>query len=334
MLTTKSDARGAAQLTLQLAEIALAASLIAQSTALAGPAALALRAIGTAVMGFGLVTMGHCAQHECIHNTAFATRRLNTVVSWIVSMPRLTNPAWERMLHKDHHTYTNDPARDPEIMAGVPANSMPGSFEAYITKLLRIGGGKYRLGAWSARLAVLINCAAGRIVGYSGFDPVPEAKAASFRTSLQRSCRLQLVIYAGVLAAVAASGSWTTAWRYWLLPFLVGEPMHAFFHVADHLNCAHDYKNGAENTRTTPAPAFVRFNLWNMNYHAEHHLYPSIPFHQLPKAHSLLEGHFVHASPSALDMHRQLLTRWMPYFRERLEQGVDKVEASWEPCSE
>jgi fatty acid desaturase len=25
--------------------------------------------------------------------------------------------------------------------------------------------------------------------------------------------------------------------------------------------------------------------MWNMSYHAEHHLYPSIPFHRLPDAH-------------------------------------------------
>ena len=68
--------------------------------------------------------LGHCAQHECIHNTAFKTKSLNTVVSWLVSIPRLTNPAWEKMLHKDHHTYTNDPARDPEIMTGSPRNGI------------------------------------------------------------------------------------------------------------------------------------------------------------------------------------------------------------------
>jgi fatty acid desaturase len=112
-----------------------AAALIAASSPIGGAAGIALRLFGTLLVGFGLVTMGHCAQHECIHNTAFASRRLNALVAWMVSLPRLTNPRWERMLHKDHHTYTNDPNRDPEIMAGDPANSMPGDLWAYATKV-------------------------------------------------------------------------------------------------------------------------------------------------------------------------------------------------------
>ena len=115
--------------------MAFAAALIAYSSVVAGVLSAALRTAGTLLLGFGIVTMGHCAQHECIHNTAFASRRLNVVVSWLVSIPRFTNPRWERMLHKDHHTYTNDPKRDPEIMAGNPANSMPGDMKSYITKV-------------------------------------------------------------------------------------------------------------------------------------------------------------------------------------------------------
>jgi fatty acid desaturase len=35
----------------------------------------------------------------------------------------------------------------------------------------------------------------------------------------------------------------------------------------------------------------VRFLMWNLPYHAEHHLYPSIPFHRLPAAHQWLRPH-------------------------------------------
>lgn len=131
-----------------------AAALIAFSSSVPGAAGAVLRLAGTLLLGFGLVTMGHCAQHECIHNTAFASRRLNALVAWLVSLPRLTNPRWERMLHKDHHTYTNDPTRDPEIMAGEPANSMPGDLWAYATKVRgraeRGGGGRGWGGGWQA----------------------------------------------------------------------------------------------------------------------------------------------------------------------------------------
>ncbi|CAE8589100.1 unnamed protein product [Polarella glacialis] len=327
VLAARSDRAGFLHLGLQYGQI-LAGALLIAGTGMFG------RMLGMCLMGFGLVTMGHCAQHECIHNTAFRTRRINNIVSWLASLPRLTNPIWERMLHKDHHTYTNDPARDPEIMAGSPANALPGDIYSYVTKILRIGGGKYGLGVWSARVAILTTCAAGRIVGYSGFDLVPEKKATFVKADLQRSCRLQLGFYAAIILLVAYTNSWAAAAKYWLLPMLVGEPLHAFFHIADHLNCEHDYKNGRANTRTTPAPSFVRFNMWNMNYHAEHHLYPSIPFHQLPAAHDALHGHFAHQSSSAVSMHRDLVAKWIPHFQERLKFGKEKVETEWVPCAE
>mmetsp|Transcript_10355 Transcript_10355/g.13598 ORF Transcript_10355/g.13598 Transcript_10355/m.13598 type:complete len:377 (-) Transcript_10355:64-1194(-) len=335
VLTQKSDFQGFKQLLSQYAMIAGAAGLVLCSSEISAPVLrIAAKAVGTCTMGFGLVTMGHCAQHECIHNTAFKSKKVNTFVSWLVSLPRFTNPVWEKMLHKDHHTYTNDPARDPEIMSGHPRNSLPGGFVAYLQKIMRIGGGYLGLGVWSTRAAILFNCARGKVVGYSGFDPVPEKKAKRVKPELQRVCRIQLGFYVCVFGAIAAFDLWKPAFCFWMLPMLVGEPMHAFFHIADHLNCEHDFKNGRANTRTTPAPYFISFNMWNMNYHAEHHLYPSIPFHKLPEAHKKLEGHFEHTSPSAIAMHKSLLSDWIPYFIKRKEKGIQYVEEEWVPCPE
>jgi fatty acid desaturase len=44
---------------------------------------------------------------------------------------------------------------------------------------------------------------------------------------------------------------------------------------------------------TTPSDkaglmGILRFLAWNMPYYAEHHVYPQVPFHQLPKLHKLM----------------------------------------------
>ena len=57
--------------------------------------------------------------------------------------------------------------------------------------------------------------------------------------------------------------------------------------LAEHTGCTQD-RNGLTNTRTTLTGAAVRLLMWNMPFHAEHHLYPSIPFHRLPDAHTML----------------------------------------------
>ena len=32
-----------------------------------------------------------------------------------------------------------------------------------------------------------------------------------------------------------------------------------------------------------------RFIYWNMNYHVEHHMFPMVPYHALPKLHELIK---------------------------------------------
>jgi hypothetical protein len=131
------------------------------------------------------------------------------------------------MLHRDHHTYTNDPTRDPELLAGSPANSMPTSRAAYAKHVLRLGGGDFGFGVWAARARILAAGARGTVVGYSGSDLVPQTKAAAVRAGLQTSCRRQLLFYACLIAALAASHGFGAAARFWLVPMLLGEPRDA-----------------------------------------------------------------------------------------------------------
>ena len=46
-----------------------------------------------------------------------------------------------------------------------------------------------------------------------------------------------------------------------------------------------------ENTRTTFTTALVRLIAWNMPFHAEHHAYPAVPFHKLPRFHEFVRQH-------------------------------------------
>jgi fatty acid desaturase len=57
----------------------------------------------------------------------------------------------------------------------------------------------------------------------------------------------------------------------------------------------------------------VRLLMWNMPFHAEHHLYPSIPFHRLPDAHAVLRNRLGFVQPGYvrwnLDFTRALAAR-------------------------
>jgi fatty acid desaturase len=47
--------------------------------------------------------------------------------------------------------------------------------------------------------------------------------------------------------------------------------------------------------------------MWNMPYHAEHHLYPSIPFYRLPAAHLQLRDNLTHIAPSYIAANRAVI---------------------------
>jgi fatty acid desaturase len=110
------------------------------------------------------------------------------------------------------------------------------------------------------------------------------------------SARAQLGLYLVLLAGSIALGT-TVVWWYWFLPALLAQPLLRAILIVEHTGCSQD-ANGLTNTRTTLASWPVRFLMWNMPYHAEHHLYPSIPFFCLPRAHGQLRERFAHLAPS------------------------------------
>jgi fatty acid desaturase len=73
----------------------------------------------------------------------------------------------------------------------------------------------------------------------------------------------------------------------WLLPIILGQPFLRLNLLAEHGRCPM-VANMFENTRTTFTNRIVRFLAWNMPYHAEHHAYPTVPFHKLPMLHDLV----------------------------------------------
>ena len=70
----------------------------------------------------------------------------------------------------------------------------------------------------------------------------------------------------------------------WILPLIVGQPVLRLYLLAEHEQCP-PVANMFENSRTTFTTRLVRALAWNMPFHAEHHAYPSVPFHALPALH-------------------------------------------------
>ena len=83
---------------------------------------------------------------------------------------------------------------------------------------------------------------------------------------------------------------------------IAGHCCLAFYTAAEHNGLPHE-GNIFEKTRSVRANKLVKFVMWNMPYHAEHHAYPAVPFHQLPQLHQLLDKEIVNGEDSHLVFH-------------------------------
>lgn len=239
------------------------------------------------IYGFSLATM-FAPMHECVHRTAFAHNRLNDAIAWLCGLGSFYNSTFFRRYHKWHHRYTRVPGKDPELTDLTPRNL--GEYLLVISGLLWWVG-KIR-GHFRVALGQLDDC-----------PFVPETAASQ----VIRSTRWQLAVYGAAIAiSVAVDQPWFIL--YWLLPLFVGQPILRFILLAEHTGCTLN-ANLMTNTRTTVTIWPVQFLMWNMSFHAEHHLYPSIPFHSLPKSHQQLSSHFTHIEPGYIKVNSDILAK-------------------------
>lgn len=259
-LTAKSNRRGLAHLAGHAGAIGLVAALI-----LAGTPGWPLLMVVQGVLVIFLFTL----LHETVHQTAFRSARLNQAVGYACGFAVLLPPIWFRFFHLAHHRHTQDPDHDPEL-----AQAKPQSLARYIVYVSGVP-------VWAAQLGALARNACGRCT--DRFVP------PSRRAKVHNEARLMVAAYAALLGICLAFG-FTALLYVWLLPLLLGQPFLRLFLLAEHGRCPY-VANMFENTRTTYTSWLVRKLTWNMPYHAEHHAYPTVPFHRLPQLHTLARDH-------------------------------------------
>ena len=237
------------------------------------------------IYGFSLASM-FAVVHECCHRTAFANNYLNDTVAWWAGVLSGYNSTFYRRYHKWHHRYTQIAGKDPEL-----EDPKPNSFKEY---LIEISGYNW----WLGKLVTHYQVAMGKL------DNMPYI-AESARDEVIESTRLQLAVYGMAIAiSIIAGQPWFII--LWLLPLAVGQPILRFILLAEHTGCTED-DNSLTNTRTTLTWLTIKFLMWNMPFHAEHHLYPSIPFHALPQAHQELKKHFAVVDDGYLKVNQNII---------------------------
>lgn len=277
-LSEKSDAKGVARLAAHLALLAATGSLVW----LAG----ATWWLPPAMWAHGVVlAFLFCGHHELIHRTVFRGRRLNDAAAFVTGFLVFYPAFYFRLFHYAHHRHTQDRERDPELSTLPPTT--PGAYLWWAV------GFPY----WRRRFATSFVHAFLR-----------RAEQPFVRDRDVPACIAEARwMWAGYIAVIAAS-LWFESWAaivYWIVPIFLGQPFLRLYLMAEHTGCALSGDMIAKS-RTTLTNPLIRLIAWNMPYHTEHHLFPSVPFHALPALHGEMKGHVKNVEPGYIAVHRKL----------------------------
>ena len=208
--------------------------------------------------------------HEGGHGTAFKTPWMNNVIYHVACFSLLRNPVLWRWSHARHHTDTIIVGLDPEIITMRPP---------HIFKVVLLFFG------WDSVQSVP------KMFRYAFGSLTPQEKTFVPESEWSKAAliaRIWLVIYAATLIAALAMGS--------VLPLMVigGPVFYGSWHyivtgLLQHTGMADNVIDHRLNTRTVYLNPFSRFVYWNMNYHIEHHMFPMVPYHALPRLHTLIK---------------------------------------------
>lgn len=227
--------------------------------------------------------------HDAAHYLLTDSRRLNDLAGRLCATLAGLSMCTYRVVHRLHHNNLYG-ALDPDtaLHGGYPRG------KAYLAKkLLKDLAG---LTAWKT-YAYFFGAPAINDETNVALRPLNDT-SPRLRTEAQRDRRWVIGLHLAALAIAAASGFLLEYLVLWILPLVtVVQAILRLRAICEH-GAVSDTRSPLTAARTNQCPAWLAWLLFphNVNYHIEHHLYASVPMHQLPALHrelmaqGLLEG--------------------------------------------
>jgi fatty acid desaturase len=139
-----------------------------------------------------------------------------------------------------------------------------------------------------------------------------------------------VAIYAVVVAVSIALGT-VLPLMYIGLPSLYGRWLAHFFAFTQHAGLADNVLDHRLNSRTVYMNPVLRFLYWNMNYHIEHHMFPMVPYHALPRLHEELSPDMPPPCRSTIEAYREILPALRRQMRDPEYHLTRELPASAKP---
>ncbi len=222
-----------------------------------------VRIAGILAIAVSIQAMG-TLMHEALHGNLFRSPRFDRWVGFLLAIPTLFSASAYRVAHLNHHRYTRTERDQDEFSF---ACSSRRQYVAIFYMSFLIGSLLYMI-----------------LVPWKAY-------AMASRTNRRRILTeyfLMFLAYAAAAAWVTISGHPEWLLWYWLVPFLIAVLLANVRALAEHMGTA-GTGDAITRTRTVTSNRVVSFLMLNLNYHLEHHLFPAVPWYNLPRIHELLK---------------------------------------------
>ena len=206
--------------------------------------------------------------HEGVHGTLCVHSWWNRALSIICAQPVLQNFSAYKVLHLRHHQHLGQEG-DPDHYANYTSwtwlefmmhwGRLLIGYPAYIVAIPILG---YRHGTSSARRWIIFEV-----------------------------CLLGLLISVAVLTL-----PWVWLLHAWVFPMLIINTLVNIRGMSQHTFLEHQ-SDPILGTRSILTNRVTAFFMCNENYHLEHHLYPGIPWYNLPQVHTALGDEVIARGP-------------------------------------
>lgn len=283
-LTTKRDLESAFRVGLHVGILLLTAA----AALWASNAGLWLLVLPVVMLhGMVFTFLGYAGMgHELHHGTVFTSPTLNTVLFHAVSFLTWSNPVYFRASHTHHHKHTLETGSDFEV-----------SPKPY--PLLEVWW-RYAfldVDAFKRAWMIFSQNAQGLVKGPFGERAFPMGSTA--RRALVNTARIHLALHLLLALGFLALGQPVLLLLITFANFICTLPNRVLAKL-QHSNMSANSSDYRENSRTVVLPGWLAFLYWNMNYHIEHHMYPGVPYCNLPALRKAIAHDLPASTPGVL----------------------------------
>ena len=202
--------------------------------------------------------------HEAVHGTLSRNATLNAIGGALCAWPVLQNYSAYRVLHLQHHDHTGADG-DPDHYA---------NYTRWTWLVFAMHWGRL-------------------IVGYPAYiAAIPVLGLRHATTARQRAAVVAeaLAVVAMVTLAVLSPLPRPLLLAGWVLPMVVINTLVNVRGMSQHTLLDADHDDPIRGTRSILTNRLTAFFMCNENYHLEHHLYPGVPWYNLPALHRHLRS--------------------------------------------